>query len=39
MDIETAVSIGLKAMVEGADGGRPGIAKSMMALEEAPCFR
>ena len=38
MDKETAVSIGLKAMVEGADGGKPGIAKSMTALEEVPCF-
>ena len=39
MDIETAVSIALKAMVEGADGGRPGIAKLMMALREAPCLQ
>ena len=38
MDIETAVSIGPKGMVEGADGGRLGIAKWMMALGEAPCF-
>ena len=39
MDIETAVSIGLKAMVEGADGGRPGRAKLMMALEGGPFFQ
>ena len=37
MDIETAVSVGLKGMAEGADGGRLGIAKWMMAWGEAPC--
>ena len=38
MDIETAVSTGLKGMAEGEAGGKLGIAKWMMALGEAPCF-